>query len=81
MTLDALFEKTKVHVKRVMGESFVIDSLTLEKSFDELGIDSLYLTEIAFALLTELDLYVPMAKVARTKSVKEFLELVISERA
>jgi acyl carrier protein len=77
-TLDSLFAQTKTHVRRVMGPKFELEKLTVDASFAELGVDSLYLTEVSFALLTELDVYVPMAQVARTKTVREFLEVVLA---
>lgn len=79
--VQALFERTRVHVKKVMGAKYDDSKATLDSTFAELGVDSLYLTEVAFALLGELDLYIPMARVARTTSVREFLELVVSEQA
>lgn len=77
-TLESLFEKTKAHVRKVMGNRLDVEKVSLDATFAELGVDSLYLTEVSFALLTELDVYIPMAQVARTRSVREFLELVLS---
>ena len=77
-SIESLFEKTQAHARKVMGARFQPQG-GIDNSFTELGIDSLYLTEISFALLTELDLYVPMARVARTKTVREFLQLVLDE--
>ncbi|MDP1823662.1 MAG: phosphopantetheine-binding protein [Archangium sp.] len=78
-SMEQMFEMLKVHAKRIMGEKYDVGQVTLDRTFVELGIDSLYLTEIAFAVLAELDLYVPMAKVARAKNAREFLELVAVE--
>ena len=77
-SIESLFEKTQVHARKVMGARYQPQG-GLDHTFAELGIDSLYLTEISFALLSELDLYVPMAQVARTRTVREFLQLVLDE--
>ncbi len=72
-------EQLKDRAQLVMGSAWPVERVTLDSAFDELGIDSLHLTEIAFALLSELDVYIPMAKVARTRSVREFIELLRME--
>ena len=66
------------HARRVLGnERFELADL--DRTFEELGIDSLHLTEIAVAVLTELDVYVPMASLARAKTPAGFLAVLEAE--
>ena len=76
---DRTLKRLQGHAQLVMGSAWPVERVTLDSAFEELGIDSLHLTEIAFALLSELDVYIPMAKVARTRSVREFIELLRAE--
>lgn len=66
------------HAERVLGRPATFE---LDQSFEELGIDSLYLTEMAVGVLTELDVYVPMADLATAKTPGHFVHVLLDELA
>lgn len=76
-TIESLLACTRAHVREVMGPKFDTEGLGLDHTFTEIGIDSLCLTEISNSVLSELDLYVPMARLARAPTVREFLQVVL----
>ncbi len=68
------------HARRIVGdERLALAPVDLDRSFEALGIDSLHLTEIAVAVLTELDVYVPMALLARATTPAAFLAVLEEE--
>ncbi len=79
--MDPLHAMMRATARRVLGEGYDLERITTEKTFEELGIDSLYLTEIAYGVLARLDLYVPMGRIAETRTVGGFLALIAAEAA
>ncbi|MBX2801431.1 MAG: acyl carrier protein [Myxococcales bacterium] len=80
MDRAALTERLRFHAQRITGDAEAeLTDAALGRPFEELGIDSLHLTEITAAMLTELDVYVPMATLARTRTPREFLEVLQAE--
>jgi acyl carrier protein len=78
---DPLYDLLLRVARRVLGEDWDLARISPEKTFDELGIDSLFLTEIAYGMLKELDLYVPMARLVEARTVSGLLELLREETA
>lgn len=81
MTHDDLSKLLLSHAKKRLGDDTRLSLRHLQTPFEDLGIDSLHLTEITVSMLAELDLYIPMAQLARTTSPEEFLRVLGAEIA
>ena len=60
-SLIALIER---HLKKVMGSEFDTVGFTADRSFEEMGLDSLFMAEVNLVVSSEVDVYLPMSELA-----------------